>query len=146
MRKNNPTALVGCILGSATAIICGTAIVFILASGCSSQNPQPAPASAAPAAEAASTPEQEITGGWSVADAASESVRQAADFAVSEIAKRDATKDATLVRVDRAESQIVAGTNYRLDLVVAVNGAEQTLKAVVWARLDGVMELSSVEP
>jgi hypothetical protein len=48
-----------------------------------------------------------------------------------------------LLRVVQAERQVVAGMNYRLQLLVQHNGMERNVQALVWRKLDGSRELSS---
>lgn len=67
-------------------------------------------------------------------------VRAAADAAV-----RAAFPDgkAQLVRIDKAERQVVAGLNYRMTMVVRHNGEERTYATVVWRKLDGTHDVAS---
>lgn len=67
-------------------------------------------------------------------------VRAAADAAV-----RAAFPDgkAELVRIDKAERQVVAGLNYRMTMVVRHNGEERTYATVVWRKLDGTHDVAS---
>lgn len=77
-------------------------------------------------------------GGWSAANVVSKEVLDAAKFAVEAQAKvARPEKDSPpvkleLVKVERAEQQVVAGMNYRLRLRVKENGAEKLADAVVW--------------
>lgn len=66
-------------------------------------------------------------------------VRAAADAAV-----RAAFPDgkAQLVRIDKAERQVVAGLNYRMTMVVRHNGEERTYATVVWRKLDGTHDVA----
>lgn len=67
-------------------------------------------------------------------------VRAAADAAV-----RSAFPDgkAELVRIDKAERQVVAGLNYRMTLVVRHKDVERTYATVVWRKLDGTHDVAS---
>lgn len=67
-------------------------------------------------------------------------VRAAADAAV-----RAAFPDgkAQLVRIDKAERQVVAGLNYRMTMVVRHYGEERTYATVVWRKLDGTHDVAS---
>jgi hypothetical protein len=67
-------------------------------------------------------------------------VRAAADAAV-----RSAFPDgkAALVRIEKAERQVVAGLNYRMTLVVRHNNVERTYATVVWRKLDGTHDVAS---
>lgn len=48
----------------------------------------------------------------------------------------------TLVKILKAESQVVAGRNYYLTLDVRVKGGIRTAQARVWVKLDGTRELT----
>lgn len=67
-------------------------------------------------------------------------VRAAADAAVG-AAFPDGK--AQLVRIDKAERQVVAGFNYRMTMVVRHNGEERTYATVVWRKLDGTHDVAS---
>lgn len=80
-----------------------------------------------------------VTGGFSEVPVEEASVVAAAQFAVSDTAApaREPAPGAagrlSLVKILRAEQQVVAGTNFRLRLLVAVPGqSERTAEAVVW--------------
>jgi Aspartic acid proteinase inhibitor len=45
--------------------------------------------------------------------------------------------------IEKAEQQIVAGTNYRLTLKVSDDGRERRADAIVWRKLDGQHALTS---
>ncbi len=67
-------------------------------------------------------------------------VKAAADAAV-----RSAFSDgkAEIVRIEKAERQIVAGLNYRMTIVVRHNSVERTYATVVWRKLDGTHDVAS---
>lgn len=67
-------------------------------------------------------------------------VRAAADAAV-----RSAFPDekASLVMIQKAERQVVAGLNYRMTLVVRHKDVERTYATVVWRKLDGTHDVAS---
>lgn len=77
-------------------------------------------------------------GGWSEAEMTDEGVLAAAEFAVAVQAESMQAGDSAapvrleLVKVLRAQQQVVAGVNYRLTLEVRLNGEHQTAEAVVW--------------
>ncbi len=48
--------------------------------------------------------------------------------------------------VIKAESQVVAGTNYRLTLTAKSGGVSKKYQAVVWEKLDDTKELTSFQP
>jgi cystatin-C len=70
--------------------------------------------------------------------------RAAADFAVAEQAKREAMS-LKLMSVSRAEKQIVAGTNYRLVLIVERAGSTRQAKVMVFQDLKARYWLKSWE-
>jgi hypothetical protein len=76
-------------------------------------------------------------GGYSNASVTQKDVEEAAAFALTakarELAKKKGQKSRLeLVRVLAAQTQVVAGINYRLRLEVKVNGAAKEAEAVVW--------------
>lgn len=94
----------------------------------------------APAPVLADAPAPRIVGGWSEIPAAElqAAAGPAARFAVSRLSR----PHAPLKRIVGAERQVVAGTNYRM-LVVLKDGKRWRL--VVWSKLDGTMELTSAK-
>jgi Cystatin domain len=89
-------------------------------------------------AQGQAQPEHHITGGWSEASA-SPHLRAAADFAVAQLGR----KGARLRSIDRAQTQVVAGTNVQMDLSLE-DGSRWAV--TVWQKLDGTMELTSASP
>ncbi|MDE2596104.1 MAG: hypothetical protein KGL44_04405 [Sphingomonadales bacterium] len=91
---------------------------------------EPAPAAAPPM----------IVGGWSVVAEPSgdAEVGRAAAFATSRI-KRHHPR---LARVERAERQVVAGTNFRMTIVLTDHTRWQV---TVWKQLDGTYALTASE-
>lgn len=83
----------------------------------------------------ASAVEAPRPGGYTVAPADSKDVRKAARFAVEARMKAATNSPAlSLAKVELAETQVVAGTNYRLVMTVR-EGKEKTgrrAEAVVW--------------
>ncbi len=79
-----------------------------------------------------------ITGGYAKAAVTAKEVVAAARFAIAaqsrSVQQTQGAQDArlNLIRVVAAETQIVAGTNYRLTLSVNDNGARKTAIATVW--------------
>jgi Aspartic acid proteinase inhibitor len=63
----------------------------------------------------------------------------AADFAIETRSKKEKV---ALDKIVRAESQVVAGTNYRLLLSVRVDGGVRQAEVVVWQKLDQSRELT----
>lgn len=87
----------------------------------------------------AARPEAPVAGGWSPVDPSDSDVQGAARFAANLVPAGHGGLD----QVDRAESQVVAGTNYRLVLRFADG---QHWQATVWQRLDGSFRLLEAEP
>ncbi|HEX8709605.1 MAG TPA: cystatin domain-containing protein [Pyrinomonadaceae bacterium] len=91
-----------------------------------------------------------IVGGYKEASPKSADVIAAARFAVGERARKRETK-IKLISVEHAESQVVAGINYRLCLKVEVAGEEdeadviQEVKVVVFRSLKKQYSLKSWE-
>jgi hypothetical protein len=87
-------------------------------------------------------------GGYKAISKTDAGARAAAEFAVDAQAER---KNLTieLVSIEKAESQVVAGTNYRLCLKITTSGAEDeadvtiTVRVIVFRNLKGVHSLTS---
>lgn len=82
-----------------------------------------------------------FAGGYSPAETDSE-VRKVADFAVKTQAEATG-KPLRLVKILKVERQVVAGLNYRLEIVVADDSNHFKARAVVWKKLDGSLALTS---
>ncbi|XP_065022666.1 cysteine proteinase inhibitor 1-like [Musa acuminata AAA Group] len=80
-------------------------------------------------------PRKGLDGGWTaIEDLKDPHVREIAEFAVSENNKLEKT-NLTLRKVEGGETQVVAGTNYRLVLEVRDgSGASARYEAVVWEK------------
>jgi hypothetical protein len=85
-----------------------------------------------------------LTGGFSEVKP-DQQTQAVANFAVGEISKK---LNEPLARKDivSAERQVVAGLNYRLKLNLTKNNQPYRVRATVWCRLDGTMELTSWNP
>lgn len=96
---------------------------------------------------AAARPAQEppIAGGYRERSVTERGVASAARFAVREEARREGTP-ISLLSVRRAETQVVAGLNYRLLLSVRVRGEVRDVSAVVYQDLKQSYSLTSWEP
>lgn len=94
---------------------------------------------APPAAEPAAAP-MVITGGYAKADTADAGTKEAQDFAVSEIYKRNPTR--ALVEKAEARVQVVAGLNYEFDITMT-GGARY--KVVVYRTLQNELSVTSYE-
>ncbi|KAB2078509.1 hypothetical protein ERO13_A06G154100v2 [Gossypium hirsutum] len=74
-------------------------------------------------------------GGWSpIKDTKDPHVIKIAEFAVEEYNKQS-NGSLKLVKVVKGETQVVAGTNYRLILQAKEGTFDNTYKAVVWEKL-----------
>lgn len=85
--------------------------------------------------------EPPVPGGFSKAEFDGET-RAAAAFAVGEISKKE-NAPLELKRIISAERQVVAGLNYWLELDLTKSNQPFRVRAVVWRKLDGSMELTS---
>jgi BioD-like phosphotransacetylase family protein len=87
-------------------------------------------------------------GGYKPISRSDAKVQAAAEFAVDAQAERKSIK-AELLSVEKAESQVVAGTNYRLCLKVTLSGADDeadiitTVRVIVYRDLKGKYSLTS---
>ena len=96
----------------------------------------------APTASAQDAP---IAGGYSERRVNDRSVTAAAAFAVRERG-RQTSRRVTLLSIKRAETQVVAGMNYRLLLSVREGGKVVDVTAVVFQNLSRRLSLESWEP
>ena len=84
-----------------------------------------------------------LAGGYSSAEIDSE-VRTVAEFAVKTQGKSTG-RPLKLIKILKAERQVVAGLNYRLEIEVADGSKPLKARAVVWKKLDGSLALTSWE-
>ena len=82
-----------------------------------------------------------MPGGYSATAIDDESVIAAAEFAVTEEAKKGSTL--TLVSINAAQSQVVAGMNFKMSLTVTDSGTTKKAEAVVYRDLDQTLSLTS---
>jgi len=92
----------------------------------------------APACAQAKPP---VPGGYSEVKS-DEETRVAANFAVGEISKK-LNEPLALKGIVTAERQVVAGLNYRFELDLTKSNQPFRVRAIVWRKLDGSMELTS---
>lgn len=78
-------------------------------------------------------------GGYSVVAVTDKSVVAAAEFAAATHSKKEKV---VIVKILKAESQVVAGTNYRIAMDVRVEGGVRQADVVVWNKLDKTQELT----
>ena len=130
-------------------------VLSIAALGCTSEEPSgntltPATSTSSTAptdSEATAMPnetvkdEDQTVGGYSKAKVDDVKVTAAAEFAVTEESKKG-TK-ISLKSISSAETQVVAGTNYKLVMVIDEAGAEKTVEVVVYEDLQQTMSVTS---
>ena len=93
--------------------------------------------------KSAKTNQPALAGGYSQAEIDPE-VQKVAKFAVKAQAKATG-KPLQLVKILKAERQVVAGLNYRIEIEVADGSKHLKARAVVWKKLDGSLALTSWE-
>lgn len=106
-------------------LILAALVALSVTTGCQSD------ATTSSSASTASTSSAGVPGGWSKASTTDENVRKAAQVAV-DVAAKSSGKPISLVSIDSAEQQVVAGMNYSLKLTVKVAGKKRTADATVW--------------
>ncbi|MFO0999202.1 MAG: cystatin domain-containing protein [Planctomycetaceae bacterium] len=84
---------------------------------------------------------QTLVGGYSKVSTDDAKVKSAADFAVMEESKKG--PKITLKSISTAETQVVAGMNYKLVMVVDEGGTEKTVEAVIYEDLQHSMSVTS---
>lgn len=70
-----------------------------------------------------------------------EGVKKAAQFAL-EAQERHTRSRLTLLAIKHARQQVVAGTNYSMNLMVQSEGKRRLVIAQVWTKPDGSMQLT----
>jgi hypothetical protein len=81
------------------------------------------------------------TGAYAVASRTDKEVIQAANFAIKQAGRKNHTS-ISLVSIENAEQQVVAGLNYRLCLKVKIKGEVKHAGAVVYRNLKNKLSLS----
>lgn len=84
-----------------------------------------------------------IVGGYSEADIGQAEIVKAAQFAVATKNAEMGSKRVKLVKIRKAEQQVVAGWNYRMCLSVKDKKHTYRALAVVYAQLSGTLSLTS---
>jgi hypothetical protein len=82
-----------------------------------------------------------IAGGYSKTTVDDARMIAAAEFAVAEESKKG--PKINLKSITTAETQVVAGTNYKLRILVDDNGTEKTVEVVVYEDLQQTITLTS---
>lgn len=84
-----------------------------------------------------------LPGGYANADVTNAQVQEAANFAIQQL------NAGTLVKIISAQSQVVAGVNYKMQLLIAAtNGQQVTYEVIVFVPLpvtNDPMQLTSAE-
>ena len=87
-----------------------------------------------------------LFGGFSDASVRDKQVVAAAEFAVkaqtAAVSTHEKPVSITLVKILKAEQQVVAGMNYQVTLLVKVDGVEREAAARIWRKLSGEHELT----
>ena len=127
-------------------ILVTLSVLSIAALGCNSEEPSEntSETTASSTTEATTDSEagdQTVVGGYSKAAVDEPKVTAAAEFAVTEESKKG-TK-ISLKSISSAETQVVAGTNYKLVIVINADGAEKTAEVVVYEDLQQSMSVTS---
>ncbi len=92
--------------------------------------------------------DEPVTGGYQKAEVSNPQIVSAANFAVKTQAKKQKAKY-KLIKISRAEQQVVAGMNYNLCLQVTIRekgkitDVPQTIQTVVFLNLQRKFELTS---
>ena len=90
--------------------------------------------------------EAQVVGGYRAIAVTDKDAQVAAELAVESQSKTEkATPKLTLGKITKAEVQVVAGRNFRLQMDVKSGDKVRRAKAVVWAKLDRTHELTSWE-
>jgi hypothetical protein len=92
-------------------------------------------------AQAADLGAPAIVGGWVSVPSRDDQVLKAARFAMLEQA-RQSSMELKLIAIKHARHQVVAGSNFSMNLMVLSEGKKRLAIAVVWAKPDGSMELT----
>jgi len=84
----------------------------------------------------------QVPGGYREIATGEKDVVAAANFAIKEKSKKEPV---TLVKIAKAEVQVVAGRNFRITMEVNADGKDRAATAVVWSKLDKSHELTKWE-
>jgi hypothetical protein len=85
-----------------------------------------------------------VAGGYSEAPQTDRDVISAAQFAIAKESRKKGVR-VTLVSIEHAERQVVAGLNYKLCLRVKIKGKTQDVTTIVYQNLKQKYSLSSWE-
>jgi hypothetical protein len=88
----------------------------------------------------------QVVGGYRPVSVTDKDAIAAADFAVQAQSKNEKDRPKLeLGKLTKAEAQVVAGRNFRLQMDVKTGGKVRRAQAVVWAKLDRTYELTTWE-
>jgi hypothetical protein len=82
-----------------------------------------------------------VPGGWSSVASQDDQVIRTARFAVLEQARQSGS-ELKLLSIRHARHQVVAGSNFSMNLMVLSEGKRRLVIAVVWVKPEGSMELT----
>jgi hypothetical protein len=82
-----------------------------------------------------------VAGGWSPIASKDDQVIRSARFAVQEQARQSRT-ELKLLSIKHVRQQVVAGSNFSMNLMVNSEGKRRLVIAVVWVNPDGSMQLT----
>ncbi len=85
----------------------------------------------------------QIVGNYRPISKSNADVVAAAKFAVKQEKRKKGNRGLSLVSVERAASQVVAGRNYKICMQVKMNGKTQNATAVVFLNLKNKFSLTS---
>lgn len=88
----------------------------------------------------------QVLGGYKPAEIDADDVVAAAEKAVELQGEKQTDAQLELTSIEKAEKQSAAGINYRLCLIVAIDGEDQDVKTIIHAGPDGEFELKSWTP
>lgn len=86
-----------------------------------------------------------VVGGFTAADPTDAKIQAEAAEAVTLLQQKSLDRTLALDKVRAAATQVVAGTNYRLELDVRSSGAVKPVTVVMYKDLQGARSLTSVE-
>lgn len=87
-----------------------------------------------------------VAGGWSQLDANNldADAKRAANFAIGAIRSQFASSEQKFNSVINAQSQVVAGINYKFHIEFTIGGGRVHFEVVVWKQLDGSLKVTSI--
>ena len=89
--------------------------------------------------------DERVPGGWNTRDPADEYIVAAAGEAVALLKERQQDSTIAITEVVSAQTQVVAGTNFRLRLSIETAEGAKTVELVMYRNLKKEVSLTSVE-